>query len=543
MARADGKREPDTIAAIPPEEQPIFVESVMQGDLERIENMDNSPGGQAPDAGIAHRNVDRPAPHTNYGDGAKLSEAPPEVAAPNNRRALSLDALRGLLLLLMTIGFTVAVNMFPPWMYHRQYPGGEVFADIAGLTWRDIAYAGFLFTMSAALPLTLSRRMVKGERDVEIVVAVLRRVFMLLVFALLIGHSNTFFVGYTQTGRTLGVVGFVILALVFTRRRPDWNPTRFRVVNMLGWVAAFLFLLFTPLLYGKGLDIARIDDIIVGLAFAAMVGSLVWYLTRNNINIRLAVLALSMAGYLGAKGDGWVADWWWANTFPFFQLNQLTLMAVVIPGTIAGDHLLRWMNSSSEEGGTLLYWTNARLMGLAFVCVLITPVAVLGLYNRWVPETTEIILGLLIGGGVMVWNPKTESERLIRHLFTWSALWLMVGLVLEPFENGIHKEPDTLSYFFTVTGLVGLLLVASAIVVDLLKKRRWVNTLIDIGHNPLLCYVLYSVLINSLLELFPPTRGIFERSIPMAIVGIIVPTLVVIFIVRWTTRKRIFWRT
>jgi predicted acyltransferase len=527
---------------IPAEEQPVFVESVMQGDLDRLESADNR--AQSPVAPVSTESPrDDSAPHTNYGDGAKLSEAPPEVSAPNNRRALSLDALRGLLLVMMTIGFTVAVNMFPPWMYHRQYPGGEVFTDIPGLTWRDLAYAGFLFTMSAALPLTLSRRMAKGERDVEILIAILRRGFMLLVFALVIGHSNTFFIGYTQVGRTLALVGFVILAMVFTRRRPDWNPAAYRLVNMLGWAAAFSFLLFTPMLYGKGLDIERIDDIIVGLAFAAMVGSLVWYLTRDNINMRLAVLALSIAGYLGAKGDGWVADWWWSHTFPFFTLSQMVLMAVVIPGTIAGDYLLRWMNSSSEERGTLLYWSNARLLGLAFVCALVTPVTVIGMYNRWVPETTEIVLGLLVGCGVMVWNPRTESEKLVRRIFSWSALWLMLGLVLEPFENGIHKEPDTLSYFFTVTGLIGLLLVSFAIIVDLLKRRRWVNALIDVGHNPLLCYVLYTLLINSLLELFPPTRGIFERSVSGAIAGTLISTLVVVLIVRWTTRKRIFWRT
>jgi predicted acyltransferase len=143
----------------------------------------------------------------------------------------------------------------------------------------------------------------------------------------------------------------------------------------------------------------------------------------------------------------------------------------------------------------------------------------------------------------MVWNPRTESEKLVRRIFSWSALWLMLGLVLEPFENGIHKEPDTLSYFFTVTGLIGLLLVSFAIIVDLLKRRRWVNALIDVGHNPLLCYVLYTLLINSLLELFPPTRGIFERSVSGAIAGTLISTLVVVLIVRWTTRKRIFWRT
>ena len=518
--------------------KPIVIDSPLQGDSSRFNDRPDTAAttetGEDVRATVAHSNVR---------DLSPVSPAPDEVAAPRDRRALSLDALRGLLLVSMTFGFTIMSSKFPGWMYHRQFPGGENFVDIPGLTWRDIAYAGFLFTMSAALPLTLSRRMEKGEKDVGIFLAILRRGFLLVVFALLVAHSNTFFTGYTQTARGLAVVGFIIMAMVYTRRRNDWNPALFRTINLIGWTAAFLFLLLTPMLYGKGLDIKRIDDIIVGLAFAAIVGSIVWYLTRDNINLRLGFLALCMAGYLGAKGDGWVADWWWSDNFPVFHLGQLTLMAVVIPGTIAGDHLLRWMRSSREDQSIMLYWSNARILGLGFVCAVMTPIAVIGLYNRWVPETTEIILGMIVGGGVLVWNPKTESEKLIRRVFVWSALWLMTGLILDPFEGGIHKVPDTLSYFFTVTGLVGMLLVTFIAVVDLLQRRKWVNALIDVGHNPLLAYVLYTVLLNSLLEMIPAARGFMQDSPELSLIRSILSTVVVVLMVRWASRRRIFWRT
>lgn len=516
-----------------------MIESPLQGDPTRFDDL---PDDTPPTTGLGG-DAAATLPHHNPRDMSKVSDAPAEVAAPQDRRALSLDALRGLLLVMMTFGFAIVNNMYPDWMYHRQFPGGEKFVDIPGLTWRDIAYGGFLFSMAAALPLTLSRRMAKGEKDVGILMAILRRGFMLLMFALIIGHSNTYFTGYTQTARALAIVGFVILALIFTRRRSDWNPATFRIVNMVGWIAAIAFLLFSPALYGKGLDINRIDDIIVGLAFASVVGSIVWYLTRNNLNWRLGFLALCIAGYLGAKGQGWVADWWWSETFPFFHLGQLTLMAVVVPGTIAGDHLLRWMNSPHDARGELLYWSNARILGLAFVCAIIAPIIVIGLYNRWVPETTEIVLGLIVGGGVLVWNPRTESEKLVRRIFMWSAVWLMAGLILEPFEGGIHKVPDTLSYFFTVTGVVGMLLVAFVGVVDLLQRRKWVNALIDVGHNPLLCYVLFTVLLQSVLEMIPPMRAVLMGSPGQAMIRTIISVIIVVLIVRWTTRKRIFWRT
>ena len=529
-------REPGSPALETP--KPIVIDSPIQGDRERFNDepeLGATTGmGEDKGANVAHSNVR---------DSSAVSPAPAEVAGPRDRRALSLDALRGLLLVSMIFGYTIMSPHLPAWMYHRQFPGGENFVDIAGITWRDIAYCGFLFTMSAALPLTLSRRMAKGEKDVGILMAILRRGFLLVVFALLVGHSNTYFTGYTQTARAIAIVGFVIMAMVYTRRRSDWNPAWFRVVNLVGWTAAFLFLLLSPALYVRGLDIKRVDDIIIGLAFASTVGSIVWYLTRENINARLGFLALCMAGYLGAKGDGWVAQWWWADNFPFFHLGQLTLMAVVIPGTIAGDHLLRWMRSSNEKQSVMLYWSNARILGLAFVSAIMTPIAVVGLYNRWVPETTEIILGLIVGGGVLVWSPKTESEKLVRRVFVWSALWLMTGLILEPFEGGIHKVPDTLSYFFTVTGLVGMLLVTFIAVVELLQRRKWVNALVDVGHNPLLTYVLYTVFLNSILEMIPAARGVMQGSPGLSVIRSVISTLVVVLIVRWTSRKRIFWRT
>lgn len=523
---------------LPREEQPIFVESAIQGDLDRLEKLD-SPVSETPDAAAAV------APHINPGDRAKLSDAPPEVAAPRDRRALSLDGLRGFFLVLMTFGFTINSSSLPLWMYHRQAPNLEdTFVDIAGLTWRDLAYASFLFTMAAALPLTLSRRMEKGERDIEILIAILRRGFMLFLFALLVAHSNTFFTGYTDEARGLALVGFALMAMIFTRRRPDWSPRKYRVINLIGWVGALVFLALSPLAYGKGVSLERADDIIVGLAFASVTGSIIWYLTRENINARLAALAVAVAFYLGAKGDGWVGNFWWADNVPsILQPSKFVLLTVVIPGTIAGDLLLRWMKTSDERHGTPVYWSNARIGGLAFVCAMLTPIVVVGLYNRWVIETTEIVLGFVIGGAVLAWNPRTEGEKVVQKLFAWSALWLLVGLVLEPFEGGIHKTPDTLSYYFTVMGLAGMLLVSFFGVVDLMRRRRIAATLIDVGHNPLLCYVLFSVFLTSLLELISPLRGVLEASPWQSILRSIIETALVVLIVRWMSRRKIFWRT
>ena len=472
------------------------------------------------------------------------------VAAPGDpyaepRRAHSLDALRGLFLISMTLGFTIHGNYFPDWMYHRQFPPPGNLVDIAGITWRDLAYAAFLFTMAAALPITLSRRIERGETEVAIILAAIRRFFMLFVFALLIGHSNTFFIGYTQEGRALAIAGFFIMALIFTRRRRDWDERKFTLVNRAGWIAAILFLALSPLMYDSTFTPTRRDDIIAGLAFAALSGSIVWYFTRDNLNARLVVLAAALALYLGARGEGWVQSFWWSSPAPWlFQPSQLTLLAVVIPGTIAGDVLLRWMRSPPPPAGiTGSSWTTTRITLLAVLCMAIVPLVVIGLYNRRVQETTQIAIALCAFGAFLTWRPTSSTELLLHRLFSWAALWLLLGLVLDPFEGGIKKVPDTLSYFFTVTGITMLVMVALVAIVDVLGLRKLVRPLIDVGHNSMLVYVLYTVLLNSLLELVPAMRGVLRASPGESILRSLVTTVVVVMIVQYCTRKRIFWRT
>jgi predicted acyltransferase len=464
------------------------------------------------------------------------------TTAPATTRASSLDALRGLFLVVMTLGFTIHGRYFPDWMYHRQFPPPGDFVAIAGLTWRDLAYAAFLFTMAAALPITLSRRIDRGETEVSIFVAILRRFALLFLFALLIGHANTYFIGYTQEARGIALLGFAIMFIAFTRRPPAWSATRFRILNRAGWVAAVVFLLLSPYAYASTFSPERRDDIIAGLAFAALSGSVVWYLTRNNLNARLAILAAAVALHLGARSEGWIQDWWWSSPAPWLMRpSSLSLLAVVIPGTIAGDLLLRWMRSGAPRRE--ISWSQFRLGALSLLCIATVPLAVAGLYNRWTLLTTQLVAAICIGGALLTLKPQSESEKLVRQLFIWGSLWLLLGLFLEPAEGGIRKVPETLSYLFTVTGLTTMILVALAIVVDIMGRRGWSRPLIEVGQNPMLAYVLYTVFLNSLLELIPPLRGILRASPGEAMLRSVIMVVLVVVIVQAFTRRKVFWRT
>jgi predicted acyltransferase len=472
--------------------------------------------------------------------------APPELATGRPRRAFSLDALRGLFLLAMTVGFTIRGDFFPLWMYHRQFPPPDYsLVPVAGLGWRDITYVAFLFTMAAALPLTLSRLIARGEQDVGIIFKAVKRYGLLLIFALLIGHSNTYFTGYTQATRALGILGFVIMALVFTRRREDWNPSVFRAINVTGWVMAIAFLALSPVVYGQAFSFTRIDDVIAGLAFAALAGSVVWYLTRDNLVARLLVLGAAVALYLGARDPGWVQQLWYSSPIPWaLSASRLSLLCIVIPGTIAGDVILRWTRAgTSTDESRQAGWGTPRTLGLVMLSLAFIPLVLIGLYNRASLPTTQIAAGLVAGGMFLTWRPASQVETMLQTLFRWGAVWLLLGLFLEPFEGGIKKVPETLSYFFTATGLTVMLLVALTATVDALGGRKLVQPLIDIGHNPMLCYVLFTVLLNSVFEMIEPMRGLLRGSPAEALARTGLETLLVVAIVVFMTRRRIFWRT
>jgi predicted acyltransferase len=511
------------------EQQPVVIESPVHGGTEEER--------KALEVRIITRDMVTAVP------AVERNPDPPDLSANTPKRAFALDALRGLFLISMTFGFTIASQDLPAWMYHRQLGPTDTPVNIAGISWRDLAYASFLFTMAAALPLTLSRKIAKGEPELAIIFAAVKRWAMLLVYGLLVAHGNTYFIGYTNTGRVLALIAFTIMGMIFTRPRKDWNQERWDQIKKGGWLLAAAFLFLSPLAYGKTFTFTRIDDIMVDLAFASGVGMVLWYFTRNNIPVRVAALAAAVGLYIVAKFSGGFQDWWYSSPAPWaFQPSRLSLLTVVVPGTIAGDMILRWMNTPSADEQQRS-WSAGRLGLITALCCAITPLVTVALYNRWVTFAQVASAALVVAGFFLTRNPSTPTEQMVRRLYLWASLWLLLGLAIEPTEGGIKKEPETLTYFFTVTGTTSMLLVAMTAITDALKKARWVNLLIDIGHNPLLCYVTFTVLINSALELSPWMRDFMTATPAQSLTRSVASLVITIAIVRYVSRQRIYWRT
>jgi predicted acyltransferase len=448
-----------------------------------------------------------------------------------------------LFILTMTFAFTLEPAILPAWMYHRQFPPpNHVLRPMPGIAWRDLSFPTFLFSMAAALPIALSGRIDRGLRGAAFLRSVLERGVLLFTFSLMMAYSNGETIGeYTRRSDMIGIAGFAIMFGLFVRRRPDWDARTFRRVRLSAWILTVLFLAFSPLLYGHRFSLARNDEIITELTFAAVAGSLIWYFTRTGIEARLSVLALVVAGSIALRVPGRISNFWYHSALSgFFEFDLLT---VVVVGTIAGDLLIEWMRSPASDGRARGSWTTGRLVRLAALGAVLSPVLVVGLYNRWVAVTTMLVLGILAGAIMLVRRPATPDERLLRRLVLWGAFWLTLGLVLEPYQGGMKKVPGTFSFYFAMGGNALFLLTSLVIVLDVLGRRKWLRPLSDLGRNPMLGYAIFLVFLDPLLDLISPLDTVLRGSPAQTLARGVIDVVLAVVAVLYLTRKRIFWRT
>ena len=474
----------------------------------------------------------------------RTNSAPDATTSVVIERAMGLDAFRGFLLLAMNFAFTIPEwGPFPRWMYHTQNPPPGDYVNIAGLTWRDMTFPGFLFTMAAALPVVMGARLAKGMPYPEILWIALRRAALLMIFALVIGHVNPFWThDETSRGNVVAITGLLVCFAYFLRPPRTWNPTFVTWFRRAATVAVAAVLFALPLMYGQHFSIERNDDIIWSIAFCTVAGTVIWLATRFHPKARIALLAAVIVARVATQYVGPIGDLWNYTPAPWlYQPWYLELLVIVIPGTIAGDLLARWMRRGADS---LEAWSTQRLLGIVATALATIPVLLVGLYHRQNTAFARIGVTLLAGALVaQVQRPRTERDRVIARLCVWAAVWLTIGAIVEPYEGGIRKDPQTLGYLTLMAGVAYAGFTAMLIVVDALRAgKRVLKPLAEIGQNPLFAYVVYFLGIEHVLWL----TGLGEtatKTWPVATVRAFVLTAIVGGLVWLTTRAKLLWRT
>ena len=481
-------------------------------------------------------------------DASNPPTAAPALAVP--RRADALDALRGFAILTMALSGLIPFGVLPPWMYHAQIPppAHKFDPNLPGLTWVDLVFPFFLFALGASIPLALARRIEKGERWWQLLGHIAKRGVLLGGFAIYDQHIRPYTMQAEPTARTwlLALLGFALLFPILARLPAAWSQRRQWAVRGFGWVGAIV--LMASLRFGNDqpFSVNRSDIIIVVLTNVAVFGSLLWLVTRRNWLLRLGILGILIAVRLAKDSAGWVHAVWDYSPAPWiYKLYYLQYLFIVLPGTLVGDMLLEWMHAPTESRTAERPRSPVRLAGIAALMVAIIALLLAGLQGRWLPWTTVMAVGLCAAGWALFAQPADAQERLLRRFFAWSAYWLVLGLVFEPYEGGIKKDHPTLSYYFVTTGLAIFALIAFTIVIEMLGKRRWLRLLIDNGQNPMIAYAGINNLLVPVLALTGIAGWVSAwRLTPWPGFGWgCVKVLLLALAVSLCTRRKVFWRT
>ncbi len=477
----------------------------------------------------------------------------------NQVRALSLDALRGLAILMMVLSGVVPYRVLPDWMYHAQLPPPTHVFDptLAGLTWVDLVFPMFLFAMGAAIPMALTRRLEKGISLTRINLGILERGLLLAFFAIFLQHVRPFTINTSPDVQTwlTALAGFAILFAIYMYPPNNWSKTWTNALRAIGWTSAFALLSWVTFADGSGFKLTRSDIIILVLANMAVFGSWAWLATRNNLLLRLGLMGILTACILAATNDGWVKSVWDSSPAPWlFRFYYLKYLFIIIPGTIAGEQLMQWTKALSSRNETKdgdgstsdeNRWSNAHYYLITTLCSALVIVPVVGLHARWVTGT--VIVCALLGVGLLftLRSAATPSEQMLKTILSWGLFWLALGLCLEPFEGGIKKDVSTFSYYFVTTGISLFILVILMVVIDWFGKQKWVPLLVQNGQNPMIAYVgmmnlVYPVLGLTGLDIIIQT---FTSAPWVGFLRGLVYTIILACIVAIFTRKGIFWKT
>ena len=169
----------------------------------------------------------------------------------------------------------------------------------------------------------------------------------------------------------------------------------------------------------------------------------------------------------------------------------------------------------------------------------------IGLFSRYLVETT-LLTFVLCGAGYWLTNkPLNEREKLYRELFHWAIFWLVLGLFFEPYEGGIKKDKATVSYYFVTSGLAICSYIFFSVVIDVFKKKRAVQLLIDNGQNPMIAYAGINNFVIPLLGV-TGILSVMNALVTTPFLGFLkglIFTLLLMLVTSFCTKKKIFWRT
>ena len=421
------------------------------------------------------------------------------------KRVAAIDLLRALAI----IGMVASGQMFwntelPAYMFHAQVPPPTfVFnPDVAGITWVDLVFPFFLFSMGAAMPLALRRREQKGDGLKQVAGSALHRFVWLASFAIILGNTRMGLLTVVKPW-VASLATLCIWALFFAMfvRVPNLDRRKNAILNWCGFALLVgATLLYKPL-FGVEVSLFKSDIIIMILASMALFGTLLWWVTRDKMLMRVAIIGGVALLKMASSVDGSWCQWLWQQTPAvwLFRFEFLKYLCIVLSGTIAGDVIYRELQSESIAQRANDRRSGVLTIGLVVLMLALVVMNVWGLFVREVGMTVIVSIALCVLAGAVLQRLTIPQRQLLKSLFALGVVLLIIGLIAEPMEGGIKKDHATVSYFFVTGGLASMVLVA-ALALEMRFDIR-LRALEACGANPMFAYTASGYLLTPILTL------------------------------------------
>lgn len=451
-----------------------------------------------------------------------------------NKRIATIDILRGIaifgMILCGNIGFGSGL---PGWMFHCQTPPPTYAFDPTnvGITWVDLVFPFFLFTMGAAFPLSMRKKLENGTSKWAITGNLFKRWLTLTIFALVLGN------GY-QTGQSarpeyqvmiynILLWGVMFMSLVRTDNRHINNAGMFLMVVM-----AFIRIDY----FGVPLNRWTCNIIIMILANIAIYGGLIWMFTRNSIKMRLLVLLfIASIKALASYAPETLA---WAPRFTaigwFFNWKFMQYLFVAVAGSIAGDMLLEYSRSGQKAV------IQKKHIAAGFIAIAAVIVQLWGLYTRHV--FLDFTISAALGGAFVLLTIK--DRNIMSKIGYMGFIFMLIGIALDPVDGGITKDHCNLSYLFTTSGMAAL--TAAFLLMLEIKWQIKGRGLSGSGQNPMLAYTVTSFFTGPVLTLIGIGAWLDNICVGSPFWGVtrgLVYTLLMVAVTCFFTNKKLFWRS
>ncbi|PWE01102.1 DUF5009 domain-containing protein [Marinilabilia rubra] len=462
----------------------------------------------------------------------------------------ALDALRGLAILMMVLSGTIPFEgALPGWMYHAQLPPPQhVFnPDWPGLTWVDLVFPMFLFSMGAAIPFSFGGRMDRGTTHAKIAGHLIWRFLGLAVFAVVSQHLRPWGMDAPDFVKwLLALLGMALMLLVFASPAKGWAVKYSFLIPLTGLVLTIVFLGLMGIEGVRDFSLKSFDIIIMVLANTALGGGILYLMFRKWHQALWVSFALLTAFFLSARdGNNWMSNIYdWSPVPWLVSWNYLKYLLVLIPGIYTGI-VCRNALQNPDIGSRQEKTGNARIaFGILLAGIALVVVSLLGLYARKMELSFAITIVLTVGLFLLLKEWRSFWRPVFVKLFPVIVVLIIGGYLLEPLHGGIKKDPATLSYLILTAGLSMVLLLAFVVLNEEFGLKGLMFILIGSGKNPMMAYVAGSNLVIPVLALTGMESLLYFDEMPVVsgMVKAIIITLMVGIISALAAQKKFFMR-